>query len=121
MELPIALAVYVPETQTLLINQDFRVFSEFIAHWEKQYKSVPAARTIITEVAREWFQQTLTEVIYSVDYLKGDKLWSDKDVRDVLSPEALTAAVLPRYHIEMAVRRTLGSKLGSIKERAVPA
>lgn len=108
-------ASYTPETNTLLINQDFRVFTEFIAHWEKQYKSVPSARSIITEVAREWFQQTLTEVIYSVDYLRGDKQWSDKDVSGVLSPEGLTAAVLPRYHIEMAVRRALGSKLGSVK------
>lgn len=111
-------ATYTPETNTLLINQDFRVFTEFIVHWEKQYRSVPAAKSIITEVAREWFQQTLTEVIYSVDFLRGDKQWSDKDVEGLLSPEGLTAAVLPRYHIEMAVRRTLGSKLGSIKGQA---
>ena len=110
-------ASYIAETNTLLINQDFRVFTEFIAHWEKQYKNVPSARAIITEVAREWFQQTLTEVIYSVDYLRGDKQWSDQDVTSVLSPEALTAAVLPRYHIEMSVRRVLGSKLGSVKEK----
>ncbi len=111
-------ATYIPETNTLLINEDFRVFTEFIAHWEKQYRNVPSARSIITEVAREWFQQTLTEVIYSVDYLRGDKQWSDKDVQGVLSPEGLTAAVLPRYHVEMAVRRTLGSKLGSVKGQA---
>jgi hypothetical protein len=108
-------ATYIQETNTLLINQDFRVFTEFVAHWEKQYRSVPAAKSIITEVAREWFQQTLTEVIYSVDFLRGDKQWSDRDVSGLLSPEGLTAAVLPRYHIEMAVRRTLGSKLGSVK------
>jgi hypothetical protein len=114
-------ASYIAETNTLLINQDFRVFTEFIAHWEKQYKSVPSAKAIITEVAREWFQQTLTEVIYSVDYLRGDKQWSDQDVAAVLCPEALTAAVLPRYHIEMSVRRALGSKLGSVKEKAAIA
>jgi len=108
-------ASYTQETNTLLINEDFRVFTEFISHWEKQYKSIPAAKSIITEVAREWFQQTLTEVIYSVDYLRGDKQWSDKDVSSLLSPEGLTASVLPRYHIEMAVRRALGSKLGSVK------
>jgi hypothetical protein len=111
-------ATYIPETNTLLINQDFRVFTEFIAHWEKQYRNVPAARSIIMEVAREWFQQTLTEVIYSVDYLRGDKQWTEKHVDGVISPEGLTAAVLPRYHIEMAVRRTLGSKLGSVKGQA---
>jgi len=114
-------ATYIPETKTLLINQDFRVFTEFIAHWERQYRSVPGAKAIVTEAAREWFQQTLTEVIYSVDYLRGDKQWSDQDVASVLSEEALTAAVLPRYHIEMAVRRALGSKLGSVKDRVAVA
>ena len=50
-----------------------------------------------------------------------DGEWTDEEVKSVLSPEALTAAVLPRYHIEMAVRRSLGQKLGSTKERALAA
>ena len=57
-------------------------------------------------------------MIYSVDFLRGDKEGSDKDIADMVSDEALTAAVLPSYRIEMAVRRTLGSKLGSVKERS---
>ena len=28
--------------------------------------------------------------------------------------EALTAAVLPRYHIDISVKRALGSKLGKL-------
>jgi hypothetical protein len=109
-------ATYISETNTLLINRDFRVFTEFIVRWEKQYREVPGAKSIITEVAREWFQQGLTEVVYSVDFLKGGKQWTDEEVKSVLSPEALTAAVLPRYHIEMA-----GQKLGSTKERSLAA
>ncbi len=38
-------------------------------------------------------------------------------VDEVLVEEALTAAVLQRYHIDMSVKRTLGSRLGSTKER----
>lgn len=110
-------ARYVQETNTLLINQDFRVFTEFVARWEKQYREVPGAKAIITAVAREWFQQTLTEVIYSIDFLRGGKQWSDDDISRAISEESLTAAVLPRYHIEMSVRRTLGHKLGSVKEK----
>jgi hypothetical protein len=108
---------YIPETKMLLINQDFRVFTGFIERWDKRYKGVPGARVIVTEVVREWFEQTLREVIYSVDFLRGDKEWTDEDTSRILSEEALTAAILPRYHTEMAVRRTLGSKLGSNKEK----
>jgi len=111
-------AHYIPETNRLLINEDFRVFTAFIDRWEKAYRSVPGARQTIVEVVHEWFEQQLIEVIYSVDFLRGDKQWSESDMAAIVSDEALTAAVLPRYHIEMAVRRTLGSKLGSAKERA---
>lgn len=111
-------AHYTPETNHLLINQDFRVFTAFIERWQKLYKHVPGAAQVVLEVVHEWFEQQLIEVIYSVDYLRGDRQWSQTDIATIVSDEALTAAVLPRYHIEMAVRRTLGSKLGSAKERA---
>lgn len=110
-------AHYIHEMNRLLINEDFRVFTGFVERWEKQYRGMAAAKQIITEVVREWFEQQLIEVIYSVDFLRGDKEWSEADIAAMVSDEALTAAVLPRYHIEMAVRRTLGSKLGSVKER----
>ena len=109
---------YIPETNELLINQDFRVFTGFIDRWERVYRNVPGARQIITEVVREWFEQQLIEVVYAVDYLRGDKEWSQSDIGTIVSDEALTAAVLPRYHIEMAVRRVLGAKLGSVRERS---
>jgi hypothetical protein len=94
------------------------VFTAFIDRWEKVYKHVPGARQTVTEVVHEWFEQQLIEVIYSVDYLRGDKQWSQTDIAAIVSDEALTAAVMPRYHIEMAVRRTLGSKMGSAKDRS---
>ena len=39
--------------------------------------------------------------------------------RPPLAEEALTAAVLQRYHVDVNVKRTLGAKLGSLKEKAV--
>jgi len=36
-----------------------------------------------------------------------------------LSEEALTAAVMQRYHIDMTVKRALGAKLGSLRDKAV--
>lgn len=107
-------AHYVAETRTLLINRDFRVFTGFVDRWEKRYKSTPGARAVITAVIHEWFQQTLEEVVYSVDFLRGSRHWSDDEVEKAYSDEALTTAVLPRYHTEMAVRRALGTKLGSL-------
>lgn len=37
--------------------------------------------------------------------LQGSKEWSIDDMKNSLSEQALTAAVMPRYQIEMAVKR----------------
>jgi hypothetical protein len=50
--------------------------------------------------------------------LKDSREWSVEDIGRSLSEEALTAAVMPRYHIDVAVKRALGAKLGSLKDRA---
>jgi hypothetical protein len=89
-------AHYVPETRTLLINVDFRVFTGFIDRWDKRYKGSPGARAIIQSVVHEWFQQTLVEVIYCLDYLRGSRQWTDEELQRACSDEALTTAVLQR-------------------------
>lgn len=112
-------AHYVSEKRTLLINREFRVFTDFIERWHTRYAKVPGSLGVISNVVREWFEQTLREVIYSAEFLRGDFEWTEDSMESLLSDEALTAAVLPRYHTEMAVRKTLGIKLGSSKDREV--
>ena len=48
-----------------------------------------------------------------VQGLVNSKEWTQEDIEKALSEEALTAAVMQRYHVHYAVRRELGSKLGS--------
>ena len=38
------------------------------------------------------------------------KEWNNQDLDDALSEEALTAAVMPRYHVNNSVRRAMGTK-----------
>ena len=52
-----------------------------------------------------------------VQLLKDSPTWTIEEYRLSLPEEALTAAVMPRYHIDVAVKRTLGTKLGSLRER----
>ena len=49
---------------------------------------------------------------------KDSREWTVEDIGKSLSEEALTAAVMPRYHIDVAVKRALGAKLSSLKDRA---
>jgi hypothetical protein len=110
-------AKYLHDQNRLLINADFRAFTDFIERWTQRYQDVPGARDTVRETVREWFEQALIETVIGTRALRGSREWDIDNLRQSLSEEALTAAVMPRYHIEMAVKRVLGQRLGSLRER----
>ena len=112
-------AKYLPSSNQLLINADFRVFSDMVKRWGEYYAGAPAGSAkVIAEVVREWFEQSLVEAVISSNGLRGSKEWTDEQIDKLLSEEGLTAVVLPRWHIEQSIKRSLGAKLGSIKAKA---
>lgn len=107
-------ATYLREQNVLQINEDFRAFTDMIKRWTAQYG--PASEKTVTDVVHEWFEQALVETVMGTLALKDAKYWSTDDVGKALSDEALTAAVMQRYHIDVSVKRTLGAKLGSLSK-----
>ncbi len=110
-------AKYLPDLNVLQINGDFRVFTDMIKRWTQRYSAVPGADGIVTPVVREWFEQALVETVLGAQALKDSPQWDMTDIGRLWSEEALTAATLQRYHIDVNVKRTLGVKLGSLKEK----
>ena len=111
-------AHYLPDQNLLQINADFRVFTDLVDRWRKQYANVPGARGTIEEAVREWFEQTLQETVLGLQALRASQEWTLPDLNTSFSDIALTAAVMPRYHIDVAVKRALGAKLGTLKAKA---
>ena len=104
-----------PQNQ-LLINADFRVFTDMIDRWTREFAdNKTAVAGVVQEAVRSWFEQALVETVIGVQALKDAKEWNVEDVEKALSEEALTAAVMPRYHVHNAVKRELGSKLGKLQ------
>ena len=108
-------AKYLPEQHLLLINGDFRVFTDMIQRWTTAYDQVPGVEATVQDVVREWFEQTLVEAVMGIHSLKGSPEWDFSMLKSVWGEEALTAAVMPRYHTDVAIKRSLGVKLGSLK------
>lgn len=50
--------------------------------------------------------------------LKTTGKWSMQELESLWSETALTAAVLPRWHIDQSIKRNLGVRLGSLKQAA---
>jgi hypothetical protein len=112
-------AKYLVDQNILQINTDFRVFTDMIDRWMDRYPGIPGAEDTIRQTVQEWFEQALVETIVGAQTLQGSPQWTIEDISHLWSEEALTAAVLQRYHIDVSVKRSLGTRLGSIKEKAV--
>lgn len=108
-------ARFLSDQNVLLINADFRVFEDMIRIWRKEFGGSPAISDIVTDAVRSWFEQSLVETVIGVQGLQNSQEWSGNHVEKALSEEALTAAVMPRYHVNNSVKRELSSKLGKIQ------
>lgn len=102
----------------LMINADFRAFTDMIDRWTTAYAHIPGARNTVKDVVQEWFEQQLIEAVMSALALKSTGKWSIQELEKLWSEEALTAAVLPRWHIDQSIKRHLGQRLGSLRTAA---
>jgi hypothetical protein len=114
-------AKYLVEENLLLINADFRVFRDMVDRWIALYATAgvtSGVQSVAEDAVREWFEQALIESVIGVQSLRGSQEWSVEDIAKSLNQEALTTAVMQRYHVDNSLRRALGSKLGSLKDRS---
>lgn len=111
-------ASYANSTQnTLLINEDFRVYTDLVKHFVRLYEGYPGVEKTVPEVIKEWYSQQLVEAVLGVVAMRGSAKWTPAQVDDALSEEALSTVVMPRYNLYQQVARVLGTKLGSLKEK----
>lgn len=110
-------AKYISEVNEIHANADFRAFTDMADYWCDQY-GVDRGNKAITDVVHEWFEQALVETVLGCQALQGERRWPPDQVEKALSEEALTSAVMQRY-LANAIKRTLGAKLGSLKDKEV--
>ena len=108
-------AKYLLDQNVLLVNADFRVYVDMIERWCTEYRGNPAITEIVTDAVRGWFEQALVETVLGVQSLQNSQEWSIEDIGKALSEEALTSAVMQRYHVNNSVKRELGTKLGKLQ------
>jgi hypothetical protein len=106
---------YLFEQNKLIVNADFRVFTDMTERWSKQYATKAGVREVVEQSVRSWFLQALVETVLGVQALKDSKEWTVEDVERALSEESLSAAVMARYHVNNCVKRELGTRLGKLQ------
>jgi hypothetical protein len=107
-------ASFISTQNTLLVNADFRVFKDMIGRLckEKDAGPGPGLQDAVREIVHQWFEQALVETVIGINQFQGGKEWGPEEIDRALSPEALTSAVMQRYHVYIACKRELGAKFG---------
>jgi hypothetical protein len=104
-------ARYLAEQNLLQINADFCAFADMIDHCCSGFNQQPGARDVAESAVRSWYEQTLIETVLGIQSLRQRKEWSPSDVERAISPEALTASVMPKYHVHSAAMREITRQL----------
>lgn len=106
--------VYMPGTRTLKLNKDFCGFSNLVDHFIREYKiksDQSPAITVIKEAVKSWYEFTMLDAYMGLIGLK--KFNPDLQLSDCLTPAAITTLIMQRYHQTHAIKREIGSQLGS--------
>ena len=110
-------AKYLRDQNLLLINADFRVFTDMVRFFVDEFGGSSDLEHVIRDAVHAWFEQALVETIIGIQGLQNSQEWAPTDIDTAISEESLTTAVLQRYHVMFAVKRELGAKLGSRKKK----
>jgi hypothetical protein len=100
-------AAYLPDQNLLQINRDFSVFADTIEYCGRDLAADESTQKTVRDTVYSWYEQALVESVLGTCALRNAKEWSDRDIEKALSSEALTAAVMQRYHIIASTRDAL--------------
>ena len=104
-------AVYFAKDNIIIGNAKFQGFVDVVEHFKSQYPNVEGAETIINNEVKTSFKQQLIEVVTGALSFKNRATWNIDQFKTATSSEALSTAVMCRYHIITEVNRKVKSKL----------
>ena len=97
-------ATFIERDNLIKGNKDYQGFKDVIDYFVKRYQHVPGAPEVVADLVYEQFEQLLIETVAGAMSLKGRKHWTPDEFGAAVSDEALTGAVMTRYHIVKAVK-----------------
>lgn len=102
--------------QLIKANADFRGYRDIVEHFAAEFNAAgdEAIQSLIVEYVREWMALQLVEAVMTVRNLANGRTWTTKEIAEALSPYALTAVMMARFHVIERVKRQLGTELARV-------
>ena len=97
------------------------MFNDTIAYCSRGFAADESVQKLIQDTVYSWYELALVESVLGMRALRNGREWSDRDIEKALSREALTAAVMQRYHVIASTREDLRRTLRGISAARTPA
>jgi len=111
-------AEFVSAQNTLLVNEEFRGFTELVEHAlaDDRVDGKVGAKPIVEKITKTEYALVLAETVIRVQQLRrGGRSWSQDNIDDALGCEALTSSVLSQFHLQKTIAQRAGQQLGAAK------
>jgi hypothetical protein len=97
-------------------NADFRGYRDIVEHFANEFNPAGdvTVQNLIVDYVQEWMGLQLVEVVMTVRNLSNGRTWTPKEIEQALSPYALTAVLMSRFHVIEKVKRQLGTELARL-------
>lgn len=105
-------AIYHERENKIIANSEFQGIRDVVDHFASKYPDANDAHSVIAPLVKAGFEQQLLEVVYGALSFKNRPGWDPSEYKTALSPEALTTAVMCRYHLIQQVNRRVREQLG---------
>ena len=107
-------AMYDDTNNVLTMNKDFRGYRNLVTFFTKEFEVADedSRMELVVKKVQEILELQAVEVIYTMRALKSEENWAGDPVKAALTPEALTAALCPRYSMTTTIRRNLAQAMG---------
>lgn len=114
-------AEYIEKDNLIVANADFQGITDIVKYFVAQFSDIDDIGTAVREEVQEAFEQQLIEVVTGALSFKNRPKWNPDQFASAVSQEALTAAVMTRYHLINQIRRSLGNRLKNASKAAQTA
>ena len=105
-------ARYHDKDNKIMANTEFQGYLDVKEHFIKMYPDAENCEAIIAPIVKGVFAQQLIETIMGARSFQNRPKWNPTDFDNAVSPEALSSAVMSRYHIINQMKRDIHTQLG---------
>ena len=109
-------ALFIERDNKIMANQEFQGLLDVKEYFLQEYSQHEEIESIVAGIVRDLFEQQLMETVVGACSFKNRPNWTPTDFANSTSPEALSTAVMCRYHLVAQAKKEIVERIGRSRQ-----